>query len=90
MKHETLKIKDECGIFKSLIGLDIKDAENKLGYWWILSNVVINGTTGFYIFNREPSGFVELRTDNNIVVTEYHNGAAELCIRRAEEYNKQN
>ena len=69
--------------FRSLIGLDIKDAIDKLGYWWRLHNVHRNPSVGFYTFERAAGGHLELRTDNkNIVTNEFHNDLAELQQNR--------
>ena len=68
--------------FHSLIGLDIKDAKDKLGYWWSLHNVQLNPSVGFYTFERAAGGHLELRTNNNIVTHEHHNGIAELYQNR--------
>lgn len=69
--------------FSGLVGLDIKDAIDKLGYWWCLHNVHHNPFVGFYTFERAAGGYLELRTDNNNIVTnEHHNGLAELYQKR--------
>lgn len=52
-----------------LIGLDITEAKNKLGYWWVCSSCHVNAFTreGVYVFYRAGHGRLELRTNNNIV-----------------------
>jgi len=67
--------------FGKLIGMTIGDAKKLLGYWWTLSSVHLNCSRGFYTFNRAPCGYIELRTENNVVVSEHHNGYAEKYFR---------
>ena len=52
-----------------LIGLDITEAKNKLGYWWVCSSCHVNAFTreGVYAFYRAGHGRLELRTKDNIV-----------------------
>lgn len=64
--------------FESLIGLDISEARKKLGYWWRLESYRVNWQTGYYVFDRSAGGQVALRTENNTVVSEHHNIAAEI------------
>lgn len=53
-----------------LIGLDITEAKNKLGYWWVCSHCNVNAFTceGTYVFNRAGHGRLEVITQKNIVV----------------------
>lgn len=76
-KEELLK-----KFFSGLIGLDITKAREKLGYWWICTNCTINSHIGFYAFERAAGGKIELQTDNNIVISEHHNGLAEMYQKR--------
>ena len=64
--------------FKSLIGLDISEARKRLGYWWRGASCWINCGFGCYTFDRAAGGRVELHTENNTVVSEYHNFMAEI------------
>lgn len=67
--------------FGKLIGMTIGDAEKLLGYWWALSSVHLNSCCGSYTFKRAPCGHIELRTENNVVVSEHHNGYAEKFFK---------
>ena len=68
--------------FESLIGLDISEARKRLGYWWRLESCRVNCQTGYYVFDRPAGGQVALRTENNAVVSEHHNIAAEIYQKR--------
>lgn len=50
---------------ENLLGLTIDEAEKKLCYWWVLSDVHI----GWYRFHKAPNKYIELKTDSNNVVT---------------------
>lgn len=63
--------------YQKLIGLTIEQAEKKLGDWWIVSSVHANPPIVFFHFERAPCGHLDLRTKNNVVVSEHHNGYAE-------------
>lgn len=78
---ENPKIKS---YFESLLGLTIDDAKKKLGYWWICTSCHLNCYTksGLYGFYRAAGGRIELRTENNIVASENHNGMAILYAKR--------
>ena len=66
---ENIPNRNEVIESKMLIGLDIKEAQNKLGYWWACSSCHVNAWTreGVYVFYRAGHGRLELRTNNNIV-----------------------
>lgn len=66
------------GFFKSLIGFDISEARKRLGYWWRSESCRVNGSTGYYVFERAAGGQVALRTEKNLVVSEHHNIMAEI------------
>lgn len=68
--------------FESLIGLDISEAEKRLGYWWRGESCRVNGSTGHYVFERSAGGQVALRTEKNVVVSERHNIMAEIYQKR--------
>lgn len=76
---ENPKIKS---YFKSLIGLKIEDAVKKLGFWWTPSNCHVNWNIGWYDFYRAAGGRIELQTENNIVISENHNGMAMVYAKR--------
>ena len=59
--------------FKSLTGLEIREACKKLGFWWRMEC----GRWPYYRFERSAGSILELWTnENNIVVSECHNGYA--------------
>lgn len=64
--------------FKSLIGLEISEVRKRLGYWWRGESCRVNGSTGYYVFERSAGGQVALHTEKNVVVSEYHNIMAEI------------
>lgn len=68
--------------FKTLIGLDIEEACKRLGYWWRLDSCHVNSNIGWYAFERAAGGYVELKTENNIVKSEHHNRMAEIYQKR--------
>lgn len=51
-----------------LVGKDITDARDVLGYWYILDHYVLNDCNGYYNFVRSPNRVVELWTEHNKVV----------------------
>ena len=54
---------------ENLLGLTLSEAEKRLGYWWMLESVRVNWPIGWYRFHRAPNKYIELKTDNNNVVT---------------------
>lgn len=50
-----------------LIGMDITEVREKLGYWWVLENQRVNSSGGWYQFHRAGHGIVEITTKNNRV-----------------------
>lgn len=50
---------------ENLLGLTLSKAEKRLGYWWVLE---ICGVC-YYRFHKAPNKYIELKTDNNNVVT---------------------
>ena len=54
---------------EDLIGLDITEAREKLGYWWVLIWQFVNPVvSSFYRFRRAGYGTIELITESNKVV----------------------
>lgn len=55
--------------FETLVGKDITDARNELGYWWRLDGQHVNGYVGYYVLYRigHNPNRIELFTENNIV-----------------------
>lgn len=68
--------------YKELIGLEIGEAKKELGYWWRSDHCRVVPPYGFYIFRREPGGFIELRTQKNVVTSEHHNSMADFILHR--------
>lgn len=66
---QNIPNKEEVIKSKMLIGLDISEAKNKLGHWWVCSHCHVNAWTreGVYVFYRAGHGRLELRTKDNIV-----------------------
>jgi len=77
-KIKTSEIMTANEFFKSLIGFDISEARKRLGYWWRSESCRVNGSTGYYVFERAAGGQVALRTEKNVVVSEHHNIMAEI------------
>ena len=67
--------------FSKLIGLTIDEARKKIGYWWVCEHCQVNPPIGFYNFGRSAGARLELRTNNNVVISEHHNGMAEFYTR---------
>lgn len=61
-----------------LIGLDITEVRNKLGYWWVCSHCDVNCWTGkgVYVFNRAGHGRLEVHTQH----TQDENGYQNLVV----------
>ena len=54
---------------EELIGLDITEVRQKLGYWWVLCEQFVNvGVPCWYRFERKGKGIIEVRTKDNIVI----------------------
>lgn len=51
----------------NLIGKEIQEARNILGYWWCLIDQNITPSISKYIFERKGKGILTLYTNNNIV-----------------------
>lgn len=51
-----------------LIGMDITEVREKIGYWWVLESQRVNPFSGWYQFHRAGHGIVEMTTVNNRVV----------------------
>ncbi len=65
--------------FESMIGLDISKARERLGYWWVCEySHLRNDGSAHYGFYRAAGGRIELHTEHNVVVSEHHNGMAEI------------
>lgn len=66
---ENIPNRNEVIESKMLIGLDIKEAQTKLGYWWVCSSCHVNAWTreGVYVHERVGHGRLELITKDNIV-----------------------
>lgn len=76
--------------YEELIGTPIEKIREKLGYWWICTNSHIVSNTGIYTFNRSAGGFLEVRTEHNMIISEHHNDMAELMLRRDNKTNSGN
>lgn len=70
--------------YSELIGMEISQVRRKLGYWWICTSchLVTQCRIGTYSFERAAGAWIELRTENNLVVSETHNFYAEHLLKR--------
>lgn len=68
--------------FDGLVGMNIDDACKKLGHWWVCTNCHVTSDKGWYQFERAIAGHIELRTENNIVISEFHNKMAVVYTER--------